>query len=259
MNHKQAAYIVYALIALSFFAAGCLITFFAGYQLALYQEANNDTLLPHFNVSGPSDPSCNSDDLGCCEDRICEGIDKPVIYLYPTHTEKINVKLAFPAGFSITTPVYNDAYGWNVSAQPDGTLTNLSDGKTYPYLYWEGNPTAFSFNMHEGFVVAGNQTTTFLNKELTVLGLNQSEKSAFVSYWSPKLQANKYTLIHFAGNEYTSVVKLSITPAPNALLRVFMVEQPLSSPIKVTPQSFPTFHRSGFTAVEWGGTVLPAQ
>jgi len=258
MNHKHTAYLIYALIALGFIIVGGIVAFFAGYQLAIYQETNNDTLLPHFNVSSPLNPGCGGG-LGCCGDANCPVALKPVIYLYPTHTEKVNVKLAFPTGFSITAPAYNNESGWNVMAQPDGTLTNLNDSMTYPYLYWEGNPAPFSFNMHEGFVVAGDQTEAFLNKELATLGLNQNEKAAFISYWAPKLQANKYSLLHFAGSEYTNVAKLSITPSPIALLRVFMAEEPLSSPIKVTPQSFPTFHRSGFTAVEWGGTVLPPE
>jgi len=255
MNHKHTAYLVYGLIALAFIIVGGIAVFFAGYQLGIYQEANNDTVLPHFNVTGPSYPACTGG-LGCCGDTGCSIAEKPVIYLYPTQAEKVNVKLDFPTGFSATTPAYSNQSGWNITAQPNGALTNLSDGASYPYLYWEGNPAPFAFDMHKGFVVAGDQTTAFLNKELTTIGLNQNEKAEFISYWAPKLQANKYTLIHFAGSEYTDVAKLSITPSPNSLLRVFMAEEPLNSPVKVTPQTFPTFHRNGFTAVEWGGTVL---
>ncbi len=261
MEHKHIAYLIYGIIVAAFLFVGAIVIFFLGYQLAIYQTANNDTWFPHFNITGNqgdcgaygSDYSSSSD---CCPEADCAIADKPVIYLYPTHTENIHVTLNFPAGFSATVPSYNKQSGWNVTAQPNGRLTDTADGKTYPYLYWEGNPQPFSFDMNDGFVVAGGQTTAFLDKELAAIGLNQTEKAGFISYWAPKLEANKYTLIHFAGSEYTNVAKLSIAPSPDSLLRVFMVEKPLEQPVKVTPQSFPVFHRTGFTAVEWGGTVL---
>ncbi|HUC87010.1 MAG TPA: hypothetical protein VMR75_01615 [Candidatus Saccharimonadales bacterium] len=248
-------------MALSCVFIGAIVMFFAGYQLAIYQEANGDTLLPHFDVN-PSGSNCNGADLCCGENGgggagdMCDIAAKPVIYLYPTHTERVNIKLHYPAGFSTTVPTYNTQLGWNVVAQPDGTLTNAANGMTYPYLFWEGNPASLKFDMTQGFVVPGNQTVAFLSKELPAMGLNSNETSAFIAYWAPRLQPNKYTLIHFAGTDYTNVAKLTITPRPDSLLRVFMVEEPLNSPVAVTPQSFPSFHRSGFTAVEWGGMAL---
>jgi hypothetical protein len=38
-----------------------------------------------------------------------------------------------------------------------------------------------------------------------------------------------------------------------------MVTQPLTEPTKIQPQTFPAFHRSGFTVIEWGGTELTSQ
>lgn len=180
--------------------------------------------------------------------------DKPVIYVYPTHTEKVTVKLSLPVGFSATAPAYNPATGWQVLAQPNGMLTNLADGKEYPYLFWESKPAPNFFDMTDGFVVAGGQTKQFLQKQLTSMGLDQSETSAFITYWVPKMENNPYNLIHFAGSDYTDYAKLGISPAPDSLLRVFMVFEPLQTKVQVTPQSFPPFHRHGFTVIEWGGT-----
>jgi len=233
-----------------------VFVFFAGYQLAIYQEAKGDNLLPHIVVNN-AQTNCNSMLQDCCPGINCfPTIDKPVIYLYPSHAEIVNVKVFPPTGFSTSIPFYNQQNGWNVIAKPDGTLTNLSEGTTYPYLYWEGNPAKFNFDMTKGFVVQGNQTKVFLTKELTQIGLNNSEISSFLEYWVPRMQNNKYTLIHFASSDYTDLVKLSINPKPDSLLRVFMVEEPLNQPVKTIPQSFSTFHRYGFTAVEWGGTEL---
>jgi Tfp pilus assembly protein PilX len=197
----------------------------------------------------PSSPALNIAAL-------CGVAYKPVIYLYPTTAELVNVKLSYPTGLAATIPSYNPSTGWNVLAQPSGKLTNIVNGKQYPYLYWEGNYTNFNFNMSQGFVVPGTQTADFLNSELPKIGLSKSETAAFIQYWVPRMEHNKFSLIHFAGKDYTSMAKLDITPKPSSLLRVFMAEEPISQPVPVTPQTFPTFHRNGFTAVEWGGTIL---
>lgn len=182
--------------------------------------------------------------------------DKPVIYLYPTHTEKITVKLSLPVGFRTTLPAYNPATGWQVLAHPNGALTNLEDGKVYPYLFWESQPAPNFFRMNDGFVVAGGQTKRFLQKQLTVMGLDQDETDAFIAYWLPKMASHPYNLIHFAGSDYTSYARLSVSPTPDSLLRIFMVFEPLQTKVKVAPQSFSPFHRHGFTVIEWGGTEV---
>ena len=61
---------------------------------------------------------------------------KPVIYLYPEVAMDVNVQVAPNGGFTVTDPEYPEG-GWNVTAQPDSTLTTA--GAVYPYLFWEGN------------------------------------------------------------------------------------------------------------------------
>jgi hypothetical protein len=183
-------------------------------------------------------------------------LTKPVIYLYPQRSEQVKVQLDYPAGFLSTNPTYNPNSGWQVLASPEGDLTDLSTGKHYSYLFWEGKPAPIDYDMSTGFVVTGSQTETLLRHELPAIGLSPMETNAFISYWIPKMQTNKYNLIHFAGTEYTNYAKLTVTPRPDSMLRVFMVNQPLQQPVAVTPQTFPTFQRKGFTVVEWGGTVL---
>jgi len=241
-----------------------LVLFFGGYQLAVYQEQNNDTLLPHINFG---DNPTASPPLGCFMGRLpedccpprgigCESEDKPVIYLYPTRPEDVTVKLSYVTGFHETVPAYNPATGWQVLAHPDGTLVTVTNGQTYPYLVWEGKPARLKFDMSQGFVVAGQNTKSFLEQELTKIGLNQNETNAFLAFWLPKMQHNTFNLIHFAGTEYTELAPLTITPKPDSLLRVNMAFEPLQKPETVTPQIFPAFHRNGFTVVEWGGTEI---
>ena len=62
--------------------------------------------------------------------------EKPVIYLYPEQAQEVSVRLDYDGRLTDTIPAYGD--GWKVTAWPDGRLVNHSDGKEYPYLFWEG-------------------------------------------------------------------------------------------------------------------------
>lgn len=191
-------------------------------------------------------------DLSVSEDAYLLG--KPVLYLYPPTTQDVSVRLDFPGKIIASYPDYdNRSRGWKVRAYPDGHLINASDQQEYSYLFWEGVSPNADFNMGTGFVVAGQDTKTFLQNILPKIGLLPKEYNEFIVYWYPILEKNPYNLIHFATDEYTAQYPLTITPAPNATLRVFMVYKPLVTPIDITSQEFKPFVRQGFTVVEWGG------
>lgn len=175
--------------------------------------------------------------------------EKPVIYLYPERETEVTVRLDYAERLTCTYPAYNG--GWRVLARPDGTLTDES-GQTYSYLYWEGMNGA-EYDFSEGFCVAGSDTAAFLEDALSRLGLNRREANEFIVYWLPRMEANPYNLIAFQSDAYTDTAKLSIEPAPDTLLRVFMAWKPLENAVNVLPQSLTSPERTGFTAVEWGG------
>lgn len=180
--------------------------------------------------------------------------NKPVIYLYPEEETEVNVELDFHGDLTCTYPAYND--GWNVIASPDGTLTNLSDGRTYDYLFWEGNASA-EYPMDNAVCVKGEDTCEFLEEYLTAAGLNDSEIDDFITYWLPEMQDNPYNLIAFQGELYEQVAELHVTPEPDSVLRIFMTFEALDEPVECGEFSMPEpFERSGFTVVEWGGTNL---
>ncbi|MCA9391969.1 hypothetical protein KC614_02065 [candidate division WWE3 bacterium] len=181
---------------------------------------------------------------------------KPVIYLYPEHTQTIDVKLDFDGKIIADYPSYDEVTkGWTVNAYPDGTLENQADGKEYSYLFWEGEVSQqVDWDLSTGFVVKGDDTRAFLQKKLSDIGLTPREYNEFIVYWYPLMKDNAYNFIHFAGEQYTDLAKLTISPTPDAVLRVFMVYQPLDEKIDVEPQTFKNFQREGFTVVEWGGT-----
>jgi len=187
---------------------------------------------------------------GCENDQMTK---KPVIYLYPTSEQSVSVKLDYNGELTCTYPEYKD--GWNVIAEPDGTLTNIGDKRKYSYLYWEGI-SKNQWDMSKGFVVKGEDTEEFLQEKLEYMGLTPREYNEFIVYWLPITQENKYNLITFAGEEYENLAKLNITPKPDSILRVMMLFKSLDKPIEIEEQEIKSFERKGFTVIEWGGTEV---
>ena len=194
---------------------------------------------------------------GCREDRREDFSDndaKPVIYLYPEKEAEVNVRLDYDGELTCTYPAYGED-GWTVTAAPDGTLTDKS-GQTYNYLYWEGVSNG-DCDFSRGFCVPGENTAAFLEESLEKLGLTRREANEFIVYWLPRMEANAFNLIAFQFDDYASRARLTITPQPDSLLRVFMAWRPLAEPVEIPEQDLPAFQRTGFAAVEWGGTELP--
>ena len=184
------------------------------------------------------------------EEMVAE--EKPVIYLYPETETRVTVKLDLSGELTCTYPDYDG--GWTVTAAPDGTLTD-EHGRTYNYLYWEGEGTE-AYDFSKGFCVAGSDTAAFLEDALDRLGLTRREANEFLVYWLPRMQDNPYNLIAFQQEAYTESAKLTVSPRPDSVLRVFMAWKPLARPVDVPAQTLPGFERRGFTLVEWGGAEV---
>ena len=181
------------------------------------------------------------------------GDAKPVLYLYPEKETEVNVRLDYDGELTCTYPACGQE-GWTVTAAPDGTLRDEA-GQTYSYLYWEG-VTRTEYNFSRGFCVPGADTAAFLEDALSRLGLTRREANEFIVYWLPRMEANPYNLIAFQAEDYTNHARLTVTPEPDSLLRVFMAWKPLEAPADLPAQELPAFKRTGFTVVEWGGAEL---
>lgn len=178
---------------------------------------------------------------------------KPVIYLYPQEETRVRVQLDFDGTLTSTYPAYGE--GWTVDASPDGTLTDPATGREYYCLFWEGiSGTAYDFST--GFCIPGENTAAFLEEALAGLGLTNKEADEFIIYWLPKMEGNPYNLISFQTTAYTDSASLTIDPAPDTLIRVFMAWRGLDQPVEVEPQTLTAPGRTGFTAVEWGGAEV---
>lgn len=184
---------------------------------------------------------------------------KPVIYLYPTKTQDVDVYVAPNGGLTKTIPSYGS--GWHVTAHPDGRIVNKADGKEYPYLFWEGVGMQYP-RPTSGFVVRADESDAFFQKTLPLLGLNKTEIADFMEYWVPRLKGldGSHVLLHFmTKEEFTALAPLKVGPAqPDTIIRVMMTarvidpaaERPARQQLPKTPV------REGFTFVEWGGAVI---
>ncbi len=179
---------------------------------------------------------------------------KPVIYLYPPKTTNVSVQVKPEGGLSYSDPAYNT--GWQVTAEPNGQLTNLADGQTYPYLFWEGRGGLYE-KPTKGWVIDRAEVNQFLREQLQVQGLVGQEIEDFMEFWLPRMQAKPYYFISFYGTRVMDqLAPLTIEPKPDTVIRLLMDFTPLDQPISVKPYAMPKAPtREGFTVIEWGGVI----
>ncbi len=179
---------------------------------------------------------------------------KPVIYLYPTKTQLVSVNVKPTSGISYTEPMIG-ANGWQVTANPDGTLIDTVS-KVWPYLFWEGYASNF-VTPKEGFVIAKSEVGKFFDMRLATLGLNAKEIADFKEFWVPKMADKPYYFVTFIPqNTFDKYAPLTVNPTPQTVIRVFFDYKGLDAPMVVPTQILPkTPERVGFTVVEWGGRL----
>ena len=191
-------------------------------------------------------------------------VRKPVIYCYSPTPLSVNLELDFKSDLIFTYPKYDD--GWEIDVNDSGIS---ADGSAYPYLFWEGVTDNLTYefsaeNSIEGFVVKTDTIVSFLENSLDALGLNETEKTDFITYWGPKITSSPYAFIQFHTNSWydENIASITSSPAPENMQRLFMMYSPLEfealGNFNVKPQVFDGFERNGFTLVEWGGAEIPS-
>ena len=181
-------------------------------------------------------------------------VKKPVIYLYPKENMDISVKLNLKnSKFTTIYPKFNDKNIWNVKAKPNGDI--LINNRTYPYLFWEAKSYS-SQETDEGFIVTKENAEKFLEEKLEILGLNEKEKTDFITFWLPVLLRNKLNLCTFQSKKFFDNIELNITPKPDSLIRVFLTIKKLDNSINIKEQKLVSNERKGFTVIEWGGSNI---
>lgn len=177
---------------------------------------------------------------------------EPIIYLYPEKTQTIRIAVKPRGGVQYSTPAHQEA--WQVIADPQGRIRNAQDGKTYPYLFWEG-ALGILPQPERGFVVEKSQVAEFFRRVLPRMGLNDIETTDFMAAWLPEFtQAPFYFITFFERAAIDAIAPLEISPPPDTVIRILMDYRPLPAPIAVAPLKLvaPPARR-GFTLIEWGG------
>ncbi|MBP6942720.1 MAG: hypothetical protein KBB55_01605 [Candidatus Buchananbacteria bacterium] len=182
---------------------------------------------------------------------------KPVIYLYPEATTRLEVKVSPNGGFTYTNPPYH--HGWNVEATPEGIITDLRTGQKYDYLFWEGMGMNYPVDKDKGWVVKREELSAFFDRMLPTLGLQGREITDFKEYWVNRLSEQPYYHLTFLKQtQFDEIAPLNLAPIePQSVIRIMMTAEGLKTPKKVAPQVLePPVKRTGFTLIEWGGVVL---
>ena len=181
--------------------------------------------------------------------------EKPNIYLYPEVETALQVRLLDPGQITAAIPAY-PADGWRVTASPDGTLTD-EDGARYGFLFYESEIPDHAFQYESAFYLPAEEREETFERILSLYGLNETEKADFKAYWRERLPAGRdYYMYPQTDRACDAVSPLSITPAPDAVLRLWFVykEATVRDPEIREPEPR-RFVRGGFTVVEWGGMV----
>lgn len=186
-------------------------------------------------------------------------VGKPVIYLYPTTTTTVSVRLEIPGEIYISDPLY-PIEGWqNVTAFPDGTL--WYQGKEYKELYYESAVHA-DINPATGLVIEKDKLKPMLTLLTSQLGLIGREQEEFLEYWLPQLSEIDKPAILFSvmtPHEKEAIDKVFITPEPTTRIEFLVYFKGVDKNFTIDPLMLPTTPpaRNGFTMVEWGGTIDP--
>lgn len=188
---------------------------------------------------------------------------KPVLYLYPTRTMGLSVSLDYEGTLTYTYPTpqarVDGGVTWQVTAAPDGDLTDAS-GRHYPSLFWEGEEPA-TLAQNEGFVVEADAAAAFLEDKLSTLGLSEREAAEFITFWGPRIAERGRALVTFASEEFARKAVYRFTDpssgaeiVPDTFIRVCIVVGDVPQAAVREQKLVPAPARTGFTAVEWGGT-----
>lgn len=180
-------------------------------------------------------------------------IEKPNIYLYPIEDTEITVTFAESDRVTVSEPEYSD--GWTVKAQPDGTLTNLADGNSHGFLYYEAELYGDYYQYSEGFAIPKEGRDAVFREILTQYGLNETEIRDFTEYWTERLDPDKdYVAYPQFNDTVDAVMPIEITPEPDSILRLwFIFKEDVAQ--EYTAPEITTFEREGYSVVEWGGAV----
>lgn len=190
---------------------------------------------------------------GCYINIISCGVAKPVIYLYPQQKTEVTVSMNNSNLITVSYPEYSN--GWKITANPDGTIKDETNGSEYSYLFWEA--VGKIYDLESGYVVKKADLLNFLKEKLSGYGLLPKEYNEFIVYWYPILLRNECNAITFFCEEYEKDFELHIDPKPDRVFRIYMLYRKVDENENIPLPNEPLpVTREGFTVVEWGGQKI---
>ena len=160
----------------------------------------------------------------------------------------MSVSLQFPHGGKVieSDPFYPLLWK-NIKVKPDGKID-----RKYDFLFYEAEiPDLWQYS--EGWVVAMDDLTEFFEKNLKDYSFNENEIEDFIEFWIPELINSPYYEIYPQYTEMVNqVIKLKISPYPDAKLRLHYVIKETEKYFELPVPEISAFDRHGFTVTEWG-------
>lgn len=181
------------------------------------------------------------------------GVYKPNVYLYPEEETSIRVTFQMPGLLQTVIPEYPGQ--WMVTGYPDGTIKG-ADGEFYTYLFYESITWPCMYQTDEGWLIQADTRSEQMESIMFSYGFTEQETADFIEYWTVKLdQGTDYAMYPQVTSIVDIAMPMDIEPKPDSLFRLWFVFEK-----NVVPSTVPILQyieRKGFTAVEWGGIILP--
>ena len=189
----------------------------------------------------------------CDYDELDMTVKKPVLYLYPEEDMMVNVTFDNKDKLLSTYPKYKNE--WNVFAKKDGTLID-ENGRKYYALYWD-EIIKHEEKFKTGFYVKSKDSIKFLEEKLFEMGFTDREANEFIMYWLPIMEQGGDNLVHFHFTEDRQKQnKINIEPEVDSLFRVSIEIKKVKKKVSIKEQKIERFERYGFSALEWGGSII---
>ena len=108
----------------------------------------------------------------------------------------------------------------------------------------------------DGFTYYDEDVQQRLGQQLMEMVGQGASMDAPLAVLDPFGTGSNGLLLSFQTEAYTDSAGLTIDPAPDTLIRVFLAWKGLDAPVEVEPQTLTAPERADFTAVEWGGAEV---
>ncbi len=187
--------------------------------------------------------------------------EKPVIYAYNDTEINFELKLKSKGELTFSYPQLHSSNIWKMKTSANGNLISNS-GEEFPYLFWEAKQNLFinlakEKNVYTAQIVRKKDVVHFLDSSLTLLNLNATEKTDFITYWGPRLVQHEFCFVQFLVQDACEqFASYEVSPKPINFNRLYLVYSGVNhypSEIQCKSQILKPFDRSGFQLLEWGG------